>query len=58
MLSLITLPEDFVSSSLAYVGNLFTDLSPLLIVVIGLPIAFWVIKSVLGVVRFRTSRRG
>lgn len=38
---------------LAYVGGLFTDFLPLLVLAIGLPLGFWVIKRVVGLVRAR-----
>lgn len=53
MLTLITLPEGFISDMLAYVGGLFTDLSPLVLVVIGLPLAFWAVRKVISLVRAR-----
>ena len=56
LLSIITLPTSpvpFVSSVLAYSGTLFTDLSLVVILAIGLPVAFWVIKKVIGLVRAR-----
>lgn len=49
----ITLPEGFVDDMLAYIGDLFTDVSLLLILIIGLPIAFWVIRKVISLVRAR-----
>lgn len=56
MSPIITLPDDFVSSSLAYVGQLFTDLTPAIVLIVGLPLAFWAIAKVIAVVRggFRT----
>lgn len=56
MFSLITLPEGFITDMTAYIGELFGDVSPLIILAIGLPLAFWVIKSVIGLVRFRARR--
>lgn len=53
MLSVITLPEGFVDDCLAYVGDMFTDLSLLIILIIGLPLAFWVISKVVSLVRAR-----
>jgi len=49
----ITLPEGFVTDCLAYVGNLFTDVSLLIILAIGLPLGFWVIRKVISLVRVR-----
>lgn len=53
MLSIITLPSDFVASTTAYVGELWTDVVPLIALVIGLPLAFWVVRRIIGLVRAR-----
>jgi hypothetical protein len=45
--NIITLPADFATSALAYAGQLFTDLSTIILLLIGLPIGFWVIKKTL-----------
>ena len=45
--------ENVASNSLAYTGNLFAGISPLLYLVIGLPVAFWIINKVVGLVRKR-----
>lgn len=49
----ITLGDTFLADLLAYTGKLFTDISPLVILVIGLPLGFWVIRRVIGLVRAR-----
>lgn len=56
MSPIITLPAGIENSLLAYAGQLFTDLSPAVILVIGLPLGFWAVNKVIGVVRggFRT----
>jgi hypothetical protein len=51
--AIITLPGDFLADITAYAGTLFTDLSTLVVLAIGLPVAFWVIKKVIGLVRAR-----
>ena len=53
---IITLGGGEVSSSLAYIGQLFTDLSPLVVLCIGLPMGFWGVGKVISLVRagFRT----
>lgn len=51
--AIITLPIDFTTSILASVGELFTDLSPLVALVIGLPLAFWATRKVISLVRAR-----
>jgi len=53
LLSLIAIDEGMVASTTAYVGELFTDVKLLVILVIGLPLAFWVIRRVIGLVRAR-----
>lgn len=54
MFTLITLPVDFVTNLTAYIGDIFTDLNPLILLAIGLPLAFWFVSKVIGLVRFRT----
>jgi len=51
--AIITLPEGFVNDALAYVGQLFTDLNLVIILVIGLPLGFWVVRKVISLVRAR-----
>lgn len=47
-LTLFTLPADTVSSTTAYIGEIFTDASSLVYLAIGVPLAFYVIKKVMG----------
>jgi hypothetical protein len=47
-MSIISLGEDFVTSTIAYVGYFFTDLKTVLYLVIGLPLGVWVINVVIG----------
>jgi hypothetical protein len=51
--TIITLGENFSSSTLAYVGQLFTDTSTLIYLAIGLPLGFWVIRKVISLIRAR-----
>jgi len=51
--TIITLGENFVSDTLAYVGDMFTDLSVVIVLAIGLPLAFWVIRKTISLVRAR-----
>jgi hypothetical protein len=51
--ALITLPGDFITNALAYAGQLFTDLQLVVILAIGLPLGFWVIRKVISLVRAR-----
>lgn len=45
-----------VASVLAHVSDLFTDLSVFIWLAIGLPLGFWVIYKVIGLIRGRTSK--
>lgn len=50
----IPLPDDLNTSILATIGELFTDLSPLVASIgIGLPVAFWGVRKVISLSRFR-----
>jgi hypothetical protein len=49
----ITVDATFVTSTLAYIGQLFDDLQLLIIVIIGLPLAFWAVRRIIGLVRAR-----
>jgi len=42
-----------VASVLTYTDTLFTDLIYVIALVIGLPLAFWVIRRIIGLVRAR-----
>ena len=55
--AIIPITETFVSSSLAYVGQLFTDVSLLLYLLVGIPIGFWIINKVIGLAVGRTRGR-
>lgn len=47
-LSLFSLPADAVSSTTAYIGDIVADLGPFVWLAIGIPLAFYVIKKVIG----------
>jgi hypothetical protein len=55
MFTILTAPIDgtFITNALAYVGTLFTDLNLLILLAIGLPLGFWVIKKAISLVRAR-----
>jgi hypothetical protein len=53
MSSIITLGGTFAADLLAYTTQLFTDTSTLVVLVIGLPLAFWVVRKVISLVRAR-----
>lgn len=50
MLPIFTLAEADITAMLAHAGTLFTDLSLIVILLIGLPIGFWLIRKVIGLV--------
>ena len=50
---MITLPVDFLTTTTAYIGTVFTDLWTLIALAIGLPLAFWVIRRIIGLIRAR-----
>jgi hypothetical protein len=52
-LTLFTIDADFIASTTAYIGSTFTDLKLLVALVVGLPLAFWAIRKVIGLVRAR-----
>lgn len=49
----LTIPTSFTTSTLAYAGQLFTDLSLVIVLVIGLPVGFWVIKKVISLIKVK-----
>lgn len=49
----INLPVNFIEDCMAYVSGLFTDLSLVVILAIGLPLGFWVIRKTITLVRAR-----
>jgi hypothetical protein len=51
---MFTLPADFASTSLAYIGTLITDLSTPIYILIGISLGMWVINYVVGLF----TRRG
>jgi len=53
MLTYITLPAEFITDVMAYAGGLFTDLQLVVILAIGLPLGFWVVRKVISLVRAR-----
>ena len=51
---LFDLPVGAITSTTAYIGNLFTDLSPFVYLAIGLPLGFWVIRKTISLVAGRS----
>lgn len=52
---IITIASGTEAQLLAYAGQLFTDLTPLIVLAIGLPVGFWVINKAIGMVRGRAK---
>jgi len=53
MFALFTLPTDAVASTTAYIGDLLGSLGPFVWLAIGIPLGFYVIKKVIGLVAGR-----
>jgi hypothetical protein len=53
MLSILTVDTGNIDSILAYVGDVWTDFSLLIMLAIGLPLGFWVVRKVISLVRAR-----
>ena len=51
--TILTATQSDIDSMVAYAGQLFTDLNLYIVLAIGLPLAFWVIRKVIGMVRAR-----
>lgn len=51
MLSIITITADNLATTTAYIGELFGDVQIFVWLAIGLPLGFYVIKKVIGLVR-------
>lgn len=48
MLSLFILPETYISEMTSYVGDIFTDSKALILMGLGLPIGFYIIKKLIA----------
>jgi len=55
MLTLFTLPEDAITTTTAYIGDLLTDLGPFVWLAIGIPLGFYVIRKVISLVAARAK---
>lgn len=44
---------DFMASIIAYIPTLFSELSLLIVLLIGLPIGFWAVRKIISFVRLR-----
>jgi len=56
LFSYITLPATATQDLLAYTGGLTTDLWSLISLAIGIPLAFYIISRIIGLVRTHTGR--
>lgn len=50
---MITLPIDAIPTMTAYVGQFATDLWPILALAIGVPLAFYVLRRVVGLAKVK-----
>jgi len=51
MFSIITLPDNFISSITGYIGTLITDLSPYLTLILGILLAVLIIEILIGAIK-------
>ena len=51
MFNIITLPDDFASTTIGYVGTLFSDLSTILTLIIGVLLGVLVIEILIGAIK-------
>jgi hypothetical protein len=58
MYSFFTLPSSTISDLQGYVGGLVSDTSLLWILAIALPVGFWIISKIIGVVVGHLRARG
>jgi hypothetical protein len=47
---MITLPVDFATNLMANISTVFTDVSPLLLVAVGVPFGIYAIKKVISLI--------
>lgn len=53
MLSIVSISGEFATTTLAYVGEIWTDVVPIVALAVGLPLAFYVIRRIIGLVKAR-----
>lgn len=58
LLTIFSLPADFVTSSTAYIGDMITDLKDPLVLIFGLILAMWVIRFIMSLVSRKGAARG
>jgi hypothetical protein len=52
-ISILSVASGSTATIFEYVGGIFTDVSPFILLAIGLPIGFWVIRKAISLVRAR-----
>lgn len=55
--TILTVPASSTEDLLAFAGALFTDLWPLLIIAVGIPLAFYIIGRVISTVKVASRSR-
>jgi len=53
MLTILTVEATDITAMTAFAGELWTDLVPVIALAVGLPLAFYVIRRIIGLVRAR-----
>lgn len=56
MFSIITITSEDVTSIIGYISEVFTDLSPLFFVIMGISIGLWILGSIVRGVAERHSK--
>ena len=51
--TIINLPADFATTTIGYVSQIFSDLSPIIILVIGVLLALVAVEILLGIFRHK-----
>jgi len=50
---LFTLPSDFLTSTLGYIGSTLESVWPIVAIAIGVPLAFYIIRKVIAILGAR-----
>jgi len=53
---MITLPENFVSDIIGYIADIFSDFKPLVLLIFGIAVGFWIISRLLMMFLKRKGR--
>jgi hypothetical protein len=48
-MEILTLPEGFMASIISYIGDLFRDLSPLVMLILGLFFGVWIVGRIIKI---------